>query len=79
MKKLIAKKTTEEMLAHYDEISRNEGWFLRIREVANGGWEVEAADVFGRKICRSGNSPGELVNRIEKEIQADFPAIGNKG
>ncbi|MEJ7846576.1 MAG: hypothetical protein WKF92_00640 [Pyrinomonadaceae bacterium] len=75
MKKLLERKTAEEMLVTHAIKSRNPDWFLCEREVSNGAWQVEAKDVFGRLVVRSGNNPIELIERIEREIASDFPSL----
>lgn len=75
MKKLVSKKSPEKLLKSYDKLSSNDSWAIRTREVANGCWKIEAEDVWGRKLARSGNDPVDLEHEIEEEIRT-FPNIG---
>ncbi|HSK74174.1 MAG TPA: hypothetical protein VK892_20910 [Pyrinomonadaceae bacterium] len=68
MKKLIARKTREEMLRTHPIISNIEGWFIRIAEPSNNIFLVEATDQYGRIVSKSGSDPDNLVKEVEKEI-----------
>lgn len=75
MKKLVSKKSIEELLKTHHKISSNSTWVLRTKEIANGGWKIEAEDVWGRRLAMSGNDPIELEAKIEEEIRT-FLDIG---
>jgi len=42
---------------------------MRIEEMSNGFYKVEAKDVYGRIISKTGNDPDNLVIEIEEEIE----------
>ena len=49
--------------------SQSEGWRIRIEEMSNGVYKVEAKDVNGRIISKAGNDPEKLVIEVEEEIE----------
>jgi len=49
--------------------SQSEGRRIRIEEMSNGVYKVEAKDVFGRIISKAGNDPEELVIEVEEELE----------
>jgi len=48
---------------------QSEGWRIRIEELSNEVYKVEAKDVYGRIISKTGNDPDKLVIEVEKEIE----------
>ena len=49
--------------------SQSEGWRIRIEEMSNGVYKVEAKDVYVRVISKAGNDPDNLVIEVEEEIE----------
>jgi len=53
----------------YPRKSQREDWCIRIEEMSNGFYKVEAKDVYGRIVSKTGNDPGNLVIEVEEEIK----------
>ena len=53
----------------YPRKSQREGWRIRIEELSNEVYKVEAKDVYGKIISKTGNDPDKLVIEVEKEIE----------
>jgi len=49
--------------------SQSEGWRIRIEELSNEVYKVEAKDVYGRIISKTGNDHDKLVIEVEEEIE----------
>ena len=67
MKRLTSAKSEDEMLRDYPRRSASEGWFIRVKEVANCCWEAEAKDRFGHVVGLSSmdGDPDKLIEEIE--------------
>lgn len=71
MKKEIAAKTEKEILRTHPIVSQIKGWFIKINEVSNNAFVVEAIDCYGRMISKQGSDPLKLQLEIEGEL-CDF-------
>jgi hypothetical protein len=69
MKKVIRPLTIDQLMQTHPRKSQREGWRIRIEEMSNEFYKVEAKDVYGRVISKTGNDPDKLVIEVEKEIE----------
>jgi len=69
MKFLIKTKSKKEILKTYPIASNIKGWFIRIDEISNNAFYVEAVDFYGRIISKQGNDPDKLQEEIEDLIK----------
>jgi len=69
MKKIIRPLTVDQLMRTHPRKSQSEGWRIRIEEMSNGVYKVEAKDVNGRIISKAGNDPEKLVIEVEEEIE----------
>ena len=73
-KKFVAPKTEKEILKSHPIASNINGWFMKVVEISNNAFVVEAADLFGGTISRQGSNPNDLQEEIENEL-GDFSAL----
>jgi hypothetical protein len=57
-------KTDAEMLLDFPRPTRSKDWFMRVTEIARGGYVVTARDRWGREVTHTG-SETELAQMIE--------------
>ena len=70
MKKEIIPKTEKEILRTHPILSKIKGWFIKVEEISNDAFVVEAVDRYGRIISKQGNEPEILQVEIEKLIES---------
>jgi hypothetical protein len=69
MKKFIASKTEKEILKTHPISSTVEGWFIKVEEISNNAFVVEAIDCYGRCVSKQGNDPNSLRKEVENLIK----------
>jgi hypothetical protein len=69
MKKIIRPLTVDQLTQTHPCKSQREDWRIRIEEMSNGFYKVEAKDVYGRIISKTGNDPDRLVIEVEEDIE----------
>jgi hypothetical protein len=69
MKKVIRPLTVDQLMQTHPRKSQREGWRIRIEEMSNEVYKVEAKDIYGRVISKTGNDPDKLFIEVEKEIE----------
>jgi hypothetical protein len=69
MKRIIRPLTVDQLSQTHPRKSQIEGWRIRIEEMSNEVYKVEAKDVYGRVISKTGNDPDKIVIEVEKEIE----------
>ena len=69
MKKVIRPLTVDQLMQTHPRKSQREEWRIRIEELSNEVYKVEAKDVCGRIISKTGNDHDTLVIEVEKEIE----------
>jgi hypothetical protein len=70
-------QTDEQMLFDYPRRARAKDWFIRVTEIAPGGYVVAASDRWGRQVTHTG-SEDDLERMIEDvERYAESVAAGN--
>ena len=68
MKKFIKPKTEKEILKTHPITSKNEGRFIKVTEISNNVFVVEAIDECGRAISKQGSDADNLLKQIEDEL-----------
>jgi hypothetical protein len=72
-------KTDAEMLGDFPRRARAKDWFMRVTEIAPGGYVVAARDRWGREVTHTG-SESELAQMIEDvERYAESVAAADPG
>jgi hypothetical protein len=69
MKRINRPLTVDQLTQTHPRESRREDWRIRIEEMSNEFYKVEAKDVYGRIISKTGNDPDKLVTEVEEEIE----------
>ena len=70
MKQPIQAKTDDELLHNYPISGKLEGWFFRTEERSAACWIAEGIDRYGRKVCREGFGPDELLRLCIADAQS---------
>ncbi len=74
MKKKIAAKPEKEILKAHPIASNIGGWFIKINEISNNAFVIEAVDRYGRIFSNQDSDPSKLQKEIEDELCA-FSAL----
>jgi len=69
MKKVIRPLTVDQLKRTHPRKSRLKTWNIKIEEMSNGVYKVEAKDVYSRVVSKTGSDPDKLVVEIEEEIE----------
>jgi len=67
MKKLVTPKTKKNLRTHPIS-SKTEGWNIKIVEIYNNAFTIEAIDTYERIISKQGDDPIKLQDEIEELI-----------
>src|SRR5262249_17755727 len=68
MKKVIRPLTVDQLKRTHPRKSRLKTWNIKIEEMSNGVYKVEAKDIYRRVVSKTGSDPDNLVCDIEREI-----------
>ena len=66
MEKLISPKSEKVILRTHPIISNIQGWYIKVEEISNNAFLVQAIDYYGRIVSKQGNNPSELQRVIEE-------------
>ena len=68
MKKIVVPKTEKEILRSHPISSKTEGWLIKVEEMSNNSFLVEATDRYGRVVSKQGGNPVKLQAEIEDRL-----------
>jgi hypothetical protein len=66
----IQQLSPDEVRRAYPIAGRVDGWFFRVDEKSPGAWLVEGADLWGRKVSRTGGDPDALLEACVGDARA---------
>ena len=69
MKKFISPKSEKVLLRTHPITSNIKGWYVKVEEISNNAFLVEAIDYYGRIVSKQGNNPSQLQKEIEEAIK----------
>ena len=55
------------------------GWFFRVNEISNGGYKAGGADLWGRKVSRSGSDLDVLLAECAKDAERIIAQLNERG